>query len=36
MARTEASAIDAYGTLFGLHSVLVALKDMTVDAEAVS
>jgi hypothetical protein len=27
---------DAYGTLFDMHSVEVALQDMTAEAEAVS
>jgi 2-haloacid dehalogenase len=36
MARAQAFAFDAYGTLFDVHSVVVALKDVTADAESVS
>lgn len=36
MARAQAFVFDAYGTLFDVHSVVVALKDVTAEAEAVS
>ena len=36
MARAQAFVFDAYGTLFDVHSVVVALKDVTADAESVS
>jgi FMN phosphatase YigB (HAD superfamily) len=36
MARAQAFVFDAYDTLFEVHSVMVTLKDVTADAEAVS
>ncbi len=36
MARGQAFVFDAYGTLFDVHSVMVELKKVTADAEAVS
>jgi 2-haloacid dehalogenase len=36
MARAQAFVFDAYGTLFDVHSVVVALKEVTAGAEAVS
>ena len=36
MASAQAFAFDADGTLFDVHSVVVALKDVTAEAEAVS
>jgi 2-haloacid dehalogenase len=36
MARAQAFVFDAYGTLFDVHSVVVALQGLTVDAESVS
>jgi 2-haloacid dehalogenase len=36
MARAQAFVLDAYGTLFDVHSVVTALKEVTADAEAVS
>jgi 2-haloacid dehalogenase len=36
MTRAQAFVFDAYGTLFDVHSVVVALQDVTADAEAVS
>ena len=36
MARAQAFVFDAYGTLFDVHSVVVALKNMTADAVSVS
>jgi 2-haloacid dehalogenase len=36
MANAQAFVFDAYGTLFDVHSVVVALQGLTVDAESVS
>jgi 2-haloacid dehalogenase len=36
MTRAQAFVFDAYGTLFDVHSVVTALKEVTADAEAVS
>jgi 2-haloacid dehalogenase len=36
MARAQAFVFDAYGTLFDVHSIVTALKEVTADAEAVS
>jgi 2-haloacid dehalogenase len=36
MARAQAFAFDAYGTLFDVHSVVVALQGLTGEAESVS
>jgi 2-haloacid dehalogenase len=36
MARAQAFVFDAYGTLFDVHSVVAALRQVTPDAEAVS
>jgi 2-haloacid dehalogenase len=36
MARAQAFVFDAYGTLFDVQSVMIALKDVTADAESVS
>jgi 2-haloacid dehalogenase len=36
MLGAQAFVFDAYGTLFDVHSVVVALKQVTADAEAVS
>jgi 2-haloacid dehalogenase len=36
MARAQAFVFDAYGTLFDVHSVVTALRDVTADAESVS
>ena len=36
MANAQAFAFDAYGTLFDVHSVVVALQGLTGDAESVS
>jgi 2-haloacid dehalogenase len=36
MARVHAFVFDAYGTLFDVHSVVTALKEVTAEAEVVS
>jgi 2-haloacid dehalogenase len=36
MAGAQAFVFDAYGTLFDVHSVVAALQEVTVEAEAVS
>jgi hypothetical protein len=36
MARAQAFVFDAYGTLFDVHSVVAALRDVTVEAESLS
>jgi 2-haloacid dehalogenase len=36
MATAQAFVFDAYGTLFDVHSVVAALREVTPDAEAVS
>jgi HAD superfamily hydrolase (TIGR01493 family) len=36
MARAQAFVFDAYGTLFDVQSVVIALKAVTADAESVS
>jgi 2-haloacid dehalogenase len=36
MAKAHAFVFDAYGTLFDVHSVVAALREVTLDAEAVS
>jgi 2-haloacid dehalogenase len=36
MATAQAFVFDAYGTLFDVHSVVAALREVTSDAEAVS